>query len=80
MLIAPTASGSRVGTGCRPLAPARGLPTLPNNVLPFDIAKNAASLVNWGDSTNTKLLTALTLSITRQNTVADVGNCRRGAP
>ena len=43
-----------------------GLPVLANNIIPFDIAKNAASLVNWGDTTNSKLLTALTLSITRR--------------
>lgn len=66
VLVMPTASGLRAvpttGTGA-------GLPVQPNNVIPFDIAKNTASLVNWGDSINSKLLSALTLSVTRQNTV-----------
>ncbi len=43
---------------------SQGLPVLPNNIIPFDIAKNAASLVNWADSNNAKLLTALMQSIT----------------
>jgi hypothetical protein len=68
VLVVPTASGLRVGT-VPTSGTAEGLPVQPNNVIPFDIAKNPTSLVNWGDSTNSKLLTALTLSITRQNSV-----------
>ena len=69
VLVAPTASGMRIGT-IPTTGAGQGLPVLPNNIIPFDIAKNAASLINWGDTNNSKLLTALTLSITRQNTVA----------
>ena len=69
VLVAPTASGMRIGT-VPTTGTGQGLPVLPNNIIPFDIAKNAASLINWGDTNNSKLLTALTLSITRQNTVA----------
>jgi hypothetical protein len=69
VLVAPTVSGLRIGT-VPTTGSGQGLPVLPNNIIPFDIAKNVASLVNWGDSTNSKLLTALTLSVTRQNTVA----------
>ncbi len=68
VLVAPTASGLRIGTVPTSGA-SQGLPVLPNNVIPFDIAKNPASLINWGDTANAKLLSALTLSITRQNTV-----------
>ncbi|HZQ43465.1 MAG TPA: hypothetical protein VFA99_09440 [Acidobacteriaceae bacterium] len=68
VLVAPTASGLRIGT-VPTTGSGQGLPVLPNNIIPFDIAKNVASLINWGDSNNSKLLTALTLSITRQNTV-----------
>ena len=68
VLVVPTASGLRIGT-VPTTGAGQGLPVLPNNVIPFDIAKNPASLINWGDTTNAKLLTALTLSITRQNTV-----------
>jgi hypothetical protein len=69
VLVAPTASGMRIGT-VPTTGSGQGLPVLPNNIIPFDIAKNAASLLNWGDTNNSKLLTALTLSVTRQNTVA----------
>jgi hypothetical protein len=69
VLVLPTASGLRVGTVPKS-GTGQGLPVQPNNVIPFDIAKNTASLVNWGDTTNSKLLSALTLSITRQNTVS----------
>ena len=69
VLVAPTASGLRIGT-VPSTGAGEGLPTQPTNIIPFDVAKNAASLISWGDTTNAKLLTALTLSITRQNTVA----------
>ncbi|GLQ91517.1 beta strand repeat-containing protein [Dyella acidisoli] len=68
VLVAPTASGLSIGT-VPTSGTGQGLPVLPNNVIPFDIPKNPAQLVNWGDSANAKLLSALTLSITRQNTV-----------
>ncbi len=68
VLVAPTASGLRIGA--IPTSGAgQGLPVLVNNVIPFDIAKNQASLVHWGDTANAKLLSALMLSVTRQNTV-----------
>ena len=41
----------------------------PNNVIPFDLAKNVASIVNWGDSTNAKLLAQLLTSALGLNTV-----------
>ena len=69
VLVAPTASGLRIGT-VPTTGSSEGLPALANNIIAFDISKNAASLVNWGDTANAKLLTALTLSITRQNIVA----------
>jgi hypothetical protein len=69
VLVAPTASGLRIGT-VPTSGSGQGVQVLPNNVIPFDIAKNPGSLVNWGDPTNSKLLTGLTLSVTRQNTVA----------
>jgi hypothetical protein len=68
VLVTPTASGLRIGTV--PTSGAgQGLPVLPNNVIPFDIAKTPASLISWGDTANAKILGALMLSITRQNTV-----------
>lgn len=69
VLVAPTASGLRIGT-VPTSGSSEGQPVLPNNVIPFDIAKNPASLVNWGDTANARLLTALSLSVTRQNLVA----------
>ena len=78
VLVLPTASGLRVGT-VPTSGTAQSLPVQPNNVIPFDIAKTAASLVNWGDSTNSKLLSALTLSITRQNMVPMSGFAPAGS-
>jgi hypothetical protein len=69
VLVAPTASGLRIGT-VPTTGVSEGQPALPNNVIPFDLAKNFASILNWGDTANSKLLTALSLSITRQNSVA----------
>ena len=43
---------------------------LPNNVIPFDLAKTAASIVNWGDTTNAKLLGQLVSSALGLNTVS----------
>jgi hypothetical protein len=68
VLVAPTASGLRIGT-VPTSGLGQGLPVLPNNFIPFDIAKNPSSLISWGDTANAKLLSALTLSVTRQNTV-----------
>jgi hypothetical protein len=68
VLVTPTASGLRIGTV--PTSGAgQGLPVLPNNVIPFDIAKNPASLISWGDTANAKICGVLMLSITRQNAV-----------
>jgi hypothetical protein len=78
VLVAPTASGLRIGTPA-PSGSTQGLPVQPNNVIPFDIAKNAASLVNWGDSNNSKLLSSLTLSVTRQFTVPMTGYAPAGS-
>lgn len=78
VLMAPTASGLRIGTPA-PSGSTQGLPVQPNNVIPFDIAKNAASLVNWGDSTNSKLLSGLTLSVTRQFTIPMTGYAPAGS-
>ena len=78
VLVAPTASGLSIGviptTGA-----GQGLPVLANNVIPFDIVKNTASLINWGDSVNAKLLSALNLSVTKQNTVPMTGLRPAGA-
>jgi len=68
VLVIPTASGLRIGKAPTS-GSSMGIPALANNVIPFDIAKNPSSLINWGDSNNSKLLTALLLSITAQNIV-----------
>jgi hypothetical protein len=68
VLAAPTASGASAGT-IAASGPNIGLPILPNNVIPFDLVKGVASIVNWGDSANAKLLTQLTTSVLGLNTV-----------
>jgi hypothetical protein len=68
VLVAPTASGAEIGSVATSGA-SQGLPTLPNNVIPFDIASNLSSIVSWGDSANTKLLSNLTMSALGMNTV-----------
>ena len=61
VLAAPTASGLSAGSSAK---------TLPNNVIPFDLVKGPASLVNWGDTANTTLLTQLLASVLGVNTVS----------
>lgn len=68
VLAAPTASGLSAGTVPQ-TGPSVGLAILPNNVIPFDLVKNAATIANWGDSANAKLLTQLITSALGQNTV-----------
>jgi hypothetical protein len=64
VLVAPTPTGQSAGT-----TQTTGLPIPPNNVIPFDLVKNAASIVSWGDTNNGKLLGALITSALGQNTV-----------
>ena len=45
------------------------MPMLPNNVIPFDLFKTFTTVVNWGDTTNAKLLTQLLTSVLGLNTV-----------
>lgn len=68
VLAAPTQSGASVGTSA-PAGPSKGLPVLPNNVIPFDLMKGMSTIVNWGDLANGKLLTQLTTSVLGLNTV-----------
>jgi hypothetical protein len=68
VLAAPTASGASAATIAL-AGPNRGLPVLANNVIPFDLMQKASSIVNWGDSANTKLLAQLTTSVLGLNTV-----------
>jgi hypothetical protein len=68
VLVAPTSSGLLIGT--KPTSgSSEGLPAPPNNVIPFDLVANLSSIVNWGDTANTKLLTNLTISVLAMNTV-----------
>jgi hypothetical protein len=68
VLAAPTQSGLSAGT-VPTSGPGAGLPVQPNNVIPFDVAKTAATIVNWGDTNNAKLLTQLITSVLGTNTV-----------
>jgi hypothetical protein len=68
VLAAPTASGISAGT-VPTTGPHVGTPVLPNNVIPFDVAKGVSSIVNWDDSVNVKLLTQLITSVLGLNTV-----------
>src|SRR5206468_6039817 len=63
VLAAPTASGASAGAA----GPAVGTTILPNNVIPFDLVSSAASVVNWGDSKNSKLLTGLLRTVLGMN-------------
>ena len=76
VLAAPTASGISAGTA--PAAGAAGMPVLANNVIPFDLSKSVTSIVNWGDTTNVKLLTQLMTSALGHNTVPMSRNCAAG--
>jgi len=69
VLVAPTASGLSAGSTPTTGAGA-GSPVPPNNVIPFDLAKTAAGIVNWGDSINAKLLAQVLTSALGINTVA----------
>ena len=60
VLVEPTATGVSASS-----IPTKG----PNNVIPFDLVKTAASVVNWGDSNNAKLLTQLIMSAIGLNIV-----------
>jgi hypothetical protein len=62
VLAAPTSSGASAGT-IAASGPGTGLPVLANNVIPFDLVKGVASVVNWGDSANARLLSRLTTSV-----------------
>ncbi|MBS1854108.1 MAG: hypothetical protein JST11_01990 [Acidobacteria bacterium] len=53
VLVQPTSTGVSAGS-----IPTKG----PNNVIPFDLIKGVASIVNWGDSVNAKLLSQLLTS------------------
>lgn len=68
VLVAPTATGQSAGT-TQTTGPNTGLPIPPNNVIPFDLIKAAASIVSWGDSNNDKILDAFITSALGQNTV-----------
>jgi hypothetical protein len=61
VLAAPTASGISAAT-VPTTGPGAGSPVLPNNVIPFDLVKGVTSIVNWGDSTNAKLLSQFVTS------------------
>ena len=68
VLTSPTQSGLSAGT-IPTAGPGTGLPVQPNNVIPFDLAKTAATVVNWGDTNNAKLLTQFITSVLGTNTV-----------
>jgi hypothetical protein len=68
VLVAPTQSGASAGS--TPVAGQNlGAPAVPNNVIPFDLMQSMSSLVNWGDSVNSQLLSQLTTSVLGMNTV-----------
>jgi hypothetical protein len=66
VLASPTQSGLSAGT-IPTTGPGVGLPVQPNNVIPFDLVKTAATPVNWGDTNNVKLLTQLLTSVLGTN-------------
>lgn len=78
VLSVPTASGGSVGS-IATSGPNIGLPVLGNNVVPFDLIKQATSIVSWGDSANTKLLSQLTTSVLGLNTVPLLGRAVPGS-
>ena len=69
VLVSPTASGWSAGT-IAPSGSGIGLPVQPNNVIPFDLLKNASIIANWGDTTNAKLLSQVIMSALGTNLVA----------
>jgi hypothetical protein len=66
VLIIPTASGLAIGSTPK-TGTSAGVMVQANNVIPFDLAKNPTTVLSWGDAANSKLLSALTLSVSRQN-------------
>ena len=68
VLVAPTTTGQSAGT-TQTSGPNTGQPIPPNNVIPFDLVKTAASIVSWGDSANNKLLSGLITSALGQSAV-----------
>jgi hypothetical protein len=68
VLASPTQSGLSAGTTLTS-GTGTGLPVQPNNVIPFDLLKNASTIVNWGDSNNAKVLTQLITSVLGTNVV-----------
>jgi hypothetical protein len=69
VLVSPTQSGASAGT-TGTSGPYTGLPVPPNNVIPWDFAKTPATIVDWADTNNAKLLTQLITSVTGSNLVA----------
>jgi hypothetical protein len=69
VLVSPTASGWSAGS-IAPSGSGIGLPVQPNNVIPFDLLKNASIIANWGDTTNAKLLSQVIMSALGTNLVA----------
>ena len=65
VLAAPTASGASAGSA----GPVAGTTILPNNIIPFDLVKTAASVVNWGDSANARLIARLLSTVLGLNTL-----------
>lgn len=68
VLAAPTVSGLSAGT-IATTGPNIGLPIPPNNVIPFDLVKSTSPIVNWGDSTNVKIMSQLLTSVLGLNAV-----------
>jgi hypothetical protein len=68
VLAAPTQSGLSAGTVAT-AGPGTGQPIQPNNVIQFDLAKNLSTIVNWADSSNSKLITQLITSVLGSNVV-----------
>ncbi|HXB32741.1 MAG TPA: hypothetical protein VNV35_04940 [Puia sp.] len=68
VLAQPTQSGLSAGT-IQTAGPGIGQPAQPNNVVPFDLLKTAGTPINWGDTSNAKLLTQLITSVLGTNVV-----------
>jgi hypothetical protein len=68
VLVVPTSSGLSLGS-ISTSGSSQGLPVPPNNVIAFDLVSSLSSIVNWGDTANTKLLTNLTTSALAMNTI-----------
>jgi hypothetical protein len=68
VLASPTQSGLSAGT-IPTSGTGEGLPVQPNNVIPFDLLKNASTIVDWDDSNNAKVLTQMITSVLGRNVV-----------